>query len=77
VPSDPGGPLFDAPIGERIRQAHAEHVASVDRWAGVDSYEKAWTPPLAGGVQHYMAPPIDLVGEFDEADPELVVGWIA
>lgn len=45
-----------SPIGDRIRQAHAEHVAAVDPWEGADSIEtKVWKPPLIEGGQTYVA----------------------
>jgi hypothetical protein len=34
------GPCGVLPIGDRIRQAHAEHVAAVDPREGADSTEK-------------------------------------
>jgi hypothetical protein len=45
------------PIGDRIRQAHAEHVAGVDPWEGAESTEKqVWKPPYTSGAQTYVAP---------------------
>jgi hypothetical protein len=68
--SDPVKPLFDCPIGDRIRQAHAEHVAAVDPWEGADSIEtKVWRSPLHGGVENYVAPSGDI------GDSQLASWW--
>jgi hypothetical protein len=61
----PDGGSMTLPIGDRIRQAHAEHVAAVDPWEGADSVEtKTWRSPLTGGVQ------VCVVNSYDYIDPD-------
>jgi hypothetical protein len=55
-------PLFTTPIGDRIRQAHAEHVAGVDPWEGAESTEKeVWRPPVTSGAQVCVANSYDFI----------------